>query len=232
MCFDGKYTWAYNKILKFKEVCLRTYYIAGHLTSGSRVGQPWSKPVLLNQGEARLQGGASPYAPYNMVESFFNGKVFSSAYLMSERAWNKRQLLQRGVVWKKVKNHGSKLSCFLQSVNKLRKWRLWAKSPGGRVAWRKVETGEKLLFVTHKRPRRPFCDFLRWRMQSVKCAARFNANDISRVKTWLAVAWIFAQKSKRPNLRLATQCSGILGRSATTHVCSARLHIFPRNYTW
>ena len=29
--FDGKYTWAYKKILKISKVCLRTYYIAGHL---------------------------------------------------------------------------------------------------------------------------------------------------------------------------------------------------------
>jgi len=31
VCFDGKYTWAYKKILKIKTVCLRTYYIAGYL---------------------------------------------------------------------------------------------------------------------------------------------------------------------------------------------------------
>ena len=31
VCFDGKYTWAYKKILKIWKVCLRTYCIEGHL---------------------------------------------------------------------------------------------------------------------------------------------------------------------------------------------------------
>ena len=31
VCFDGKYTWVYNKMLKIEKVCLRTYYIADHL---------------------------------------------------------------------------------------------------------------------------------------------------------------------------------------------------------
>jgi len=43
VCFDGKYTWAYKKILKNWKICLRTYYIAGHIKQprGPRVGQPW-----------------------------------------------------------------------------------------------------------------------------------------------------------------------------------------------